>query len=475
MTTRRHAYTRSATTSVSQLLSDNDVVRTCTSLIQRLTTRVRGPSMSSCSSTTNPALVSSAAVAAVAISNMGTERARLESKYADMLERSRKHAATSPPPPRRRDDGSKRDSLVLTEKAYPYVARKDPATYRRDAVILSEKQYPYVKAESVRVSNSRDKTPYRMLEYTKPTPGVAPGKYQYRTRQRSSTNLTPSASSTSIFTSSKSTTRSSPPSLSISASSKRRQFASASRQNQSEQVDPVALSRSKLVLSNYEEHLNTASKGIIPEKIAKTKFDDPATELYSRKQPSVSYFSKTLDDTKTKEKSILKSTDLFRQKSEVVKNSFKNLSTSKSCHNFAAASKQQHPVINKLETMDTRDSSTLEREEPPPPKRKDIDALLLKYSIIDDAYSGKVNLSNVAPLNVINTGATYVSKYVAPAPVVPKSARSAAPFDPQPFQSLQSFKPAPRFGLRNYRVSNFNILTRFSREIMQPIVQTCVL
>jgi hypothetical protein len=446
------------------MLAENDVVKTCTSLIQRLTTRVRGPSISGIS--TNPALVSSTAVAAAAISNMGTERARLESKYADMLGRSRKHAATSPPP--LRNNSIKRESLVLnTDKSYPYrynTSTKDSVpTYRRETVISSDRQYPYTssRGDSIRTSNSRDKTPYRMMDYTKPAPAVAPGKYQYRTRQRSAANLQTSASSAAIFPSK--STRVSPPLLNISATSKRRQFASSSRQNQSEQIDPVAISRSKLVLSGYEEHLN----GNKPEKIAKTKFDDISTEaIISTRKTNITptpvhnsnslYFSKTLDETKTKP---IK-TETYRQKSEAAKNSFKNLSTSKSCHTFAS---KRFSVSSKTESMDTRDSddsSTLEREEAPqPPKRKDIDALLLKYSIIDDAYSGKVNLSsyNVAP---VNTGATYVSRYnVAPAPVNNnnnKNARSVNPYESQ--QPLQSFKPTTRYALRNYRVSNLFII-----------------
>ncbi|KAF4521967.1 hypothetical protein B566_EDAN009495 [Ephemera danica] len=507
--TRRHAYTRSATTSVSQLLADNDVVRTCTSLIQKLTTRVRGPSVSGLS-TTNPALVSNSAVAAVAISGLGTERARLESKYADLLERSRgakvvNHAATSPPPP-------KRDSFVLSDKAYPYVSvpRKESSSssYRSARDTYSKAEAP---AASSRTSNSRDKTPYRMLEYTKPVPAVQPGKYQYRTRQRSAASLQTSASATAIFSSSNNTKRNtspvsstssthvkrysplfsnpkrnsplysssskrnsppsaaifssskrtSPPSLSLvnSASSKRRQYASSSRQNQSEHVEPsTAATRSKLVLSNYEEHLNGSK---VPEKVAKTKFGDIASE--SRK----TYFSRTFDDS-SKE---FKTQDTYRQKSEVSRGAFKNLSTSKSCHNFGSKMSGKVNV-----TDDPRDSSTLERDDDSTPtaqsskRNKELDALLLKYSMIDDAYSGKVNLSNA-----LASSASYTSKYVAPPLTRPnhhvlpstssssvnKTPRSAIPFEPQPFTTFKPsiISPSSRLsgivgnGYRGYRVS----------------------
>jgi hypothetical protein len=544
--TRRHAYTRSATTSVSQLLADNDVVRTCTSLIQKLTTRVRGPSVASGLTTTNPSLVSNSAVAAVAISGLGTERARLESKYADLLERSRgakaaaaaaaaatnsksinSQSSVSSPPP---SNNVKRESFVLSDKAYPYVSapRKESSSssYRsaRDT---------YSKAEptATRTSNSRDKTPYRMLEYTKPVPTAPSGKYQYRTRQRSAASLQTSASAAAIFSSASSNAnskrssppsatfttskrnspsssstifssstkrnspppsaifssskRNSPPSLSLvnnnnstsNAITKRRQYAT-SRQNQSEQVDSVALNRSKLVLSNYEDHLNGSK---IPEKIAKTKFSDIATES-NRK----TYFSKTFDDSKTKDLLGSSLTDGYNsQKSELPRNTFKNLSTSKSCHNFGTTlGNKSFSTSNKVDcAVDTRDSSTLERDDDHltpnaqnAKRNKDLDALLLKYSMIDDAYSGKVNLSNC---NNSLTNSNYTSKYNVAPPLHPpnryhpnhhpvhvpsssslikSSTRSALPFEPQPFTTFKPSTSTSRLsgitsGLRAYRVS----------------------
>lgn len=63
-TTRRHRYARSSTaSSVTQLLSES-----CSSLLQRLTTRVRGPS-------------------AAVDTSLGTTRSRLEDKYSAVLKR----------------------------------------------------------------------------------------------------------------------------------------------------------------------------------------------------------------------------------------------------------------------------------------------------------------------------------------------------------------------------------------------------
>ncbi|XP_059481827.1 probable serine/threonine-protein kinase dyrk2 isoform X2 [Neocloeon triangulifer] len=384
---RRHQYQRSATMSS---LVDNDVVRTCTSLIQRLTTRVRGPSMTSMLTSSNPANVSSAAVAAAAISNMGSERARLENKYADLLERRKLHATTTPPAP---DAASKLNG---------------------------------------RSSSSRDRTPYRLTDYTKPAPAVAAGKYQYKTRARTG-GLQTSASSTAVFrpqsppkSMASFYARPSPPPLAVT---KRRQYSGAGGR-QSLQMEPV--SRAKMVLSNYEEHLNGVARP--PDRSARSKYHE-----YEANSGRGGYFSRTVDEPPK-----------YRQTSEAARYPA-NLATSKSCHNFGFGARHH------LNKEGSRDSSTLERDVEPvlskskSKPRKDIDSLLLKYSIIDDAYSGKVNVHNPYALGSTGSPKRYVSKYVAP-PVVP----AAAPrlHDPIPLSPIS--KPliqTPKFTFRNTTTS----------------------
>ncbi|KAJ3623389.1 hypothetical protein MTP99_019618 [Tenebrio molitor] len=80
---RRTRYTRSSTTSVAQLLSES-----CTTLLQKLTTKVRGPSEAATATkrptnSFNP-LATSKSTATIA--NLGSTRTRLEDKYSSVLE-----------------------------------------------------------------------------------------------------------------------------------------------------------------------------------------------------------------------------------------------------------------------------------------------------------------------------------------------------------------------------------------------------
>nr|CAD7453096.1 unnamed protein product [Timema tahoe] len=76
-TARRHRYARSSTTtSVTQMLSES-----CSSLLQRIATRVRGPS------------------AAVETAQLGVTRSRLEDKYSAVLDRRRDPPVPPPPTP----------------------------------------------------------------------------------------------------------------------------------------------------------------------------------------------------------------------------------------------------------------------------------------------------------------------------------------------------------------------------------------
>ncbi|CAL1676873.1 unnamed protein product [Lasius platythorax] len=158
---RRNRYARSSTTtSVTQLLSDS-----CTSLLQKLTTRVRG------TSTLNDRGRSPN------ISRLGSTRSRLEDKYNTILERySGKRPA---------DDSEQNSARGYSrkERDHSYYRRDDSPFVRDDktlepsmsrtiiksptSVLLSEKAYPYVSAAMSREPR-REKTPaYGRTDRTK--------------------------------------------------------------------------------------------------------------------------------------------------------------------------------------------------------------------------------------------------------------------------------------------------------------------
>lgn len=137
-------YARASTTSVTQLLSDS-----CSNLLQKLTTRVRGPS-----ATVERNLASSnslkGSTASVGSSNSNSSaksiggsttsllstRNRLEDKYSYVLDRIY---------------GRRRDRDKTLE---PSVGRSLAKSATTSNVLLSEKAYPYVSAV-------REKTPYK--------------------------------------------------------------------------------------------------------------------------------------------------------------------------------------------------------------------------------------------------------------------------------------------------------------------------
>lgn len=132
---RRNRYSRSSTTSVTQLLSES-----CSSLLHRLTRR--GPSEKPAyrvrTNTTRPEEKPtdavkiqnkiSAAVPATTTAALGSTRSRLESKYSAVLDRVKRrevidHDKTLEPSPLRTHVTKKSASSVnIGEKAYPYVS-----------------------------------------------------------------------------------------------------------------------------------------------------------------------------------------------------------------------------------------------------------------------------------------------------------------------------------------------------------------
>ncbi|XP_014478973.1 PREDICTED: dual specificity protein kinase CLK4 isoform X2 [Dinoponera quadriceps] len=157
----RSRYARSSTTtSVTQMLSDS-----CTSLLQKLTTRVRG------TSTLNDHGVMGGGRRSPNIGRLGSTRSRLEDKYSTILD---KYAG------KRHADGSERaargdySSRKHEQRGHNYYRRDDSPFVRDDktlepsvtrsviksptSVLLSEKAYPYVSSAMSREPR-REKTP----------------------------------------------------------------------------------------------------------------------------------------------------------------------------------------------------------------------------------------------------------------------------------------------------------------------------
>ncbi|KYN17665.1 Serine/threonine-protein kinase Doa [Trachymyrmex cornetzi] len=153
---RRGRFARSSTTtSVTQMLSDS-----CTSLLQKLTTRVRG------TSALND--VGSTARRSPGVGRLGTTRSRLENKYSTILDKysGKRHADAS--------ERSGRGYSRKQERDHSYYHRDDSPFVRDDktlepsmtrtviksptSVLLSEKAYPYVSSAISRESR-REKTP----------------------------------------------------------------------------------------------------------------------------------------------------------------------------------------------------------------------------------------------------------------------------------------------------------------------------
>lgn len=159
-TTRRNRYARSSTTtSVTQLLSDS-----CSSLLQRLTTRVRG------TSTTNDRGVRNAATGRRSphTSQLGITRTRLEDKYSTILDKysSKKRHDLPDQTPIDYSRNRERDHSYFQREDSPFVREEktlEPSMTRTVVksptnVVLSEKAYPYVRS-ATGADSKREKTP----------------------------------------------------------------------------------------------------------------------------------------------------------------------------------------------------------------------------------------------------------------------------------------------------------------------------
>ncbi|XP_076678625.1 CDC like kinase darkener of apricot isoform X2 [Andrena cerasifolii] len=157
--TRRSRYARSSTTtSVTQMLTDS-----CSSLLQRLATRVRG------ASSVNDNVGSKAAPARRSpnVSQLSATRTRLEDKYSTILDkytRRKRHTEQQACHDYRRTH--ERDHSYYRREDSPYVREEktlEPSVTRTvikspASVVLSEKAYPYVKSAAVK-DFRREKTP----------------------------------------------------------------------------------------------------------------------------------------------------------------------------------------------------------------------------------------------------------------------------------------------------------------------------
>lgn len=163
---RRTRYSRSSTTtSVAQLLSDS-----CSSLLQKLTTRVRGPSatverqlINNNSSSRGHPIPLTTSKSSTFVPNFGMTRSRIEDKYSNVLDRiyRRKDSEkTVEPPSLGRNPLSKSSTtanVVLSEKAYPFVsnvAQREKTPFKNESRTsvhkrqFPEPQYTYLDGES---------------------------------------------------------------------------------------------------------------------------------------------------------------------------------------------------------------------------------------------------------------------------------------------------------------------------------------
>ncbi|KAK9688043.1 Protein kinase domain [Popillia japonica] len=174
---RRHRYARASTASVTQMLSDS-----CSSLLQKLTTRVRGPSatLERHLGTTNnnnlhhnnnnhPTTKTETRAALSPANNnsfYSSARSRIEDKYASVLDKIY---------------GRKKDHEKTLE---PSVGRTLAKSATTSNIFLSEKAYPFVQ------TSTREKTPFKneskRKQYPEPPYTYLDRDTAYRARQKSS-------------------------------------------------------------------------------------------------------------------------------------------------------------------------------------------------------------------------------------------------------------------------------------------------
>lgn len=201
---RRTRYSRSSTTSsVAQLLSDS-----CSSLLQKLTTRVR-PSATverqlitnSNSSARQPNPLTTSKSSTI-VPNFTTSRSRLEDKYSNVLDRiyRRKDQEKVTEPSVGKNPLAKSSTttnVVLSEKAYPYVtnvAQREKTPFKNDSKTsihkrqFPEPQYTYLGDSSYRIRHRSNHSELRPRRSSKPH---RTGKSELNDRKTTNLKLCP--------------------------------------------------------------------------------------------------------------------------------------------------------------------------------------------------------------------------------------------------------------------------------------------
>ncbi|XP_066248570.1 probable dual specificity protein kinase madd-3 [Euwallacea similis] len=217
---RRTRYTRSSTHSVAQLLSDS-----CSSLLQKITTRVRGPSatverqlLHNSATSSNGHLSPRQQVpiplttskSTTVVPSYGTAKGRLEDKYSSVLDRiygRRKEADWKLEPSSGRGlakSSTTANVLQLSEKAYPYVNSSSSGAVQREKTPYRSEQkknvvqhhhlepsYSYVDRESAVVNRVRHRSNHSELRPRRSSKPQRVGKSEYNDRKPSitTTNL----------------------------------------------------------------------------------------------------------------------------------------------------------------------------------------------------------------------------------------------------------------------------------------------
>lgn len=177
---RRTRYSRSSTTSVAQLLSDS-----CTSLLQKLTTKVRGPSATVERQLPSNSLQLGHHPNPLTTSKSTTvvPRSKFEDKYTSVLDRIYRRKdperTLEPSVGRTLAKSSTTANVLLSEKAYPYVsnnvAHREKTPYRSEGKTLQNKrhypepQYTYLDRDSAyRVRHRSNHSELRPRRSSKP-------------------------------------------------------------------------------------------------------------------------------------------------------------------------------------------------------------------------------------------------------------------------------------------------------------------
>ena len=328
---RRNRYSRSSTTSVTQLLSDS-----CSSLLQRLTTRVRGPSTTA--ERTDPIPSRKTPV----LSRHGSTRSRFEDKYAAILDRYTSYRKRDEDHPqrqerdksyhrRREESPDLRDEKTL-EPSVQRTVVKSP----RASVLLSEKAYPYVSTSNIGRDLRREKTPgYHRADRHLVTNSEA---YKHYGRHKSG-----------------------------HADSRRTKVRPPNRSGKSEQIEGTSLGLRSRKPGDEEA---MSSKGFERKETDRRDFD--RHELDRRE-----FYRQDLDRKEFVRKEL--------DRKELDRNKFVRKELDRK--ELDRLDPEKTPTGNGIQEEEETDPVLREREA----RRKEIQSLILKYAALDEAYGKFTN------------------------------------------------------------------------------------